>query len=68
MSELDDVGVCPTCMGYGEVFSHADDCFSDDCALALGIDDCDGRVDPCLSCSGTGRLPTPPSTEDAGHE
>ncbi|WP_303763854.1 hypothetical protein [Sphingobium yanoikuyae] len=44
------VDVCPECGGSGEIFSHADDCWSDDCALALGIDDCDGQVLPC-SCA-----------------
>lgn len=38
---------CELCGGYGEYFTHADDCWSDDCVLALGIDDCDGQVVEC---------------------
>lgn len=43
---------CEYCGGYGEIFGHADDCFSEWCALACGIDDCDGKVEPCPGCKG----------------
>jgi len=46
---------CEQCHGGGEVFGHAADCDNDLCALAGGIDDCLGRVDPCGACDGTGR-------------
>jgi hypothetical protein len=39
---------CPDCGGYGERFVHSPDCDNDRCALAGDIDDCDGRVEPCL--------------------
>jgi len=42
--------VCAYCGGYGEIFGHAPDCYNDDCALACGIDDCLGQVDPCPVC------------------
>jgi hypothetical protein len=41
---------CDACGGNGELFSHAADCKSDFCALAGGIDDCDGEVEPCPWC------------------
>ena len=40
---------CLECGDSGEVFAHADDCRDDNCALAGGIDDCDGQVVFC-SC------------------
>lgn len=38
---------CPYCGGTGERYWHAPDCRSDDCALAGGLDDCVGVVEPC---------------------
>jgi len=38
---------CEHCGGYGEWFGHAPGCDNDSCALAGGIDDCDGAVEPC---------------------
>lgn len=53
---------CDNCGGSGEIFGHADDCRHDDCALALGIDDCAGQVSPCPSCA------LLPSSEPAARE
>jgi hypothetical protein len=39
--------VCDTCGGYGEVYGHSDDCESDLCALAGGMDDCNGQIVTC---------------------
>ena len=38
---------CEQCGGYGEWFAHSPDCHNDSCALACGIDDCNGQVEPC---------------------
>ena len=38
---------CEHCGGYGATFGHAPDCDYDLCALAGGIDDCDGQLEPC---------------------
>ncbi len=46
---------CETCHGAGEIFGHADGCVDDNCALALGIDDCIGKVEPCPDCALTGK-------------
>lgn len=46
-NEPDDLSACPDCGGYGEYYGHADDCDNDDCALAGGMDDCNGQVFPC---------------------
>lgn len=40
-------GACTNCGGVGETFAHAPDCDNDNCALAGGIDDCNGHVEPC---------------------
>lgn len=53
---MDSAQVCETCGGYGELFVHSSECESDYCALAGGIDDCDGKVVSC-HC-------TPPTTGD----
>ena len=46
---------CELCNGTHEVFSHADDCSDDLCALNGDEHSCEGKVDPC-SCA-----PTPPT-------
>lgn len=45
-----EVVACPECGGHGETFTHADDCYSDSCALAGGMDDCLGQVVSCPTC------------------
>lgn len=55
--------VCENCGGYGEVFTHAEDCHDDFCALAGGINDCLGLVVECPSCA---PLPTPPAQAGEG--
>ena len=42
--------LCDLCYGAGELFVHAVNCYSDDCALAGGIDDCEGFVEACPNC------------------
>lgn len=42
---------CDTCGGSGELFEHSSGCNNDFCALAGGIDDCDGQVATC-HCAG----------------
>ena len=42
-----DDEACAFCGGVGESFVHSPDCHNDNCALAGGIDDCDGRVEEC---------------------
>lgn len=41
---------CETCHGQGEIYTHTEDCRSDWCALAGGMDDCLGQVIECPSC------------------
>ena len=43
---------CEACGGNGEIYSHSSDCKSDFCALAGGMDDCKGVVEPCPWCNG----------------
>ena len=38
---------CEYCGGSGERYWHTEDCRSDFCALAGGIEDCLGQVGPC---------------------
>lgn len=42
---------CSFCSGHGERFWHAPSCDEDYCALAGGVDDCDGRLEPCATCT-----------------
>lgn len=54
---------CATCGGSGERYWHTPDCRSRFCALAGGIDDCPGRLEPCPDC----RSPlTPPALRAFG--
>lgn len=46
---------CDNCGGAGDVFGHSADCYNDNCCLAGGIDDCNGLVEECVRCSGSGR-------------
>jgi hypothetical protein len=55
IERLNEEQICETCQGYGEIFGHADGCDNDYCARACGIDDCDGAVEQCYACDGTGR-------------
>lgn len=43
---------CDECHGAGEVFTHADDCTDDLCALNGDVHSCLGQVLPC-QCSAT---------------
>lgn len=51
-------GTCGICGGYGQYFTHTEDCRNDFCALACGMDDCAGEVLDCPYCT-----PTPPSAD-----
>ena len=51
---------CSDCGGYGEYFGHSRDCTEDNCALAGGVDDCDGQIFTCLFCE----APTPPTLSE----
>ena len=44
---------CPDCNGAGEVFTHADDCTDDLCALNGDMHSCSGKVEPCGACGVT---------------
>jgi chromosome segregation ATPase len=41
---------CEVCFEQGEIYTHTDDCRSDWCALAGGMDDCVGQLVECPSC------------------
>jgi hypothetical protein len=58
--------VCSDCGGYGEYFGHSPDCAEDSCALAGGVDDCDGQVFVCLFCDPTPTLATVAAGDDEG--
>jgi hypothetical protein len=45
---------CEYCAGTGERLWHSSDCRSEFCALALGYDDCIGRVETCPCVAGEG--------------
>ena len=41
---------CHYCYGNGDYYWHSDDCHNDDCVLAGGYDDCNGKMISC-DCS-----------------
>lgn len=41
---------CEGCGGRGEIFGHTKTCESEFCALAGGVNDCDGVLLPCFAC------------------
>lgn len=41
---------CENCGGQGEYYWHSEDCHNDDCALAGGYGECEGRIIDC-GCS-----------------
>lgn len=48
--ECPDAPICPDCNGTKEVFTHADDCTDDLCALNGDMHSCSGKVEPCGAC------------------
>lgn len=56
---------CPYCGGSGEYFGHSPECTEDLCALAGGMNDCDGQAFTC-NCDGTLSASTPKADQIDG--
>jgi len=50
MNKLQHTPACQDCNGTGQVFSHADDCTDDLCALNGDMHSCAGKVEQCGTC------------------